>query len=110
MDDGLKEGVRHEAPICIGRDHPALPGHFPGRPVVPGVVVLDQLIQAAESRLGRPLRIVGLIQAKFLSPLLPEQQARCALEVHGARLRFRVEHAGQPIAQGAFALAAEGPG
>lgn len=103
----MDEVVRHEGPIYIGSDHPALPGHFPGRPVVPGVVVLDQLVQEAESRLGRSLRIVGLVQAKFLSPLLPEQRAYCALEMNDARLRFRVEHAGQPIAQGTFALAAE---
>ncbi len=100
--------VRHEAPICIGRDHPALPGHFPGMPVVPGVVVLEQLVQAAESRLGRPLRIAGLAQVKFLAPLLPEQRAQCSLEIERARLRFRVERGGQLIAQGAFALTVEG--
>lgn len=107
---GLEGIVRHEAPICIGSEHPALPGHFPGLPVVPGVVVLDRLVQAAESYLGRPLHIVGLPQAKFLAPLLPQQRARCSLEIDGARLRFRVERDGQPVAQGAFALAAEGAG
>ncbi|MBS1142561.1 MAG: hypothetical protein H6R13_4014, partial [Proteobacteria bacterium] len=25
-------------------DHPALTGHFPGRPIMPGVVLLDQAI------------------------------------------------------------------
>ncbi len=102
--------VRHEAPICIGSDHPALPGHFPGLAVVPGVVVLDRLVQAAESHLGQPLQVVGLAQAKFLAPLLPEQRASCSLEIDGTRLRFRVERDGQPVAQGAFALAAEGAG
>jgi 3-hydroxyacyl-[acyl-carrier-protein] dehydratase len=104
----LQGVVHHEAPICIGSDHPALPGHFPGLPVVPGVVLLDRLVQAAESHLGRPLQIVGLAGAKFLAPLLPEQRALCSLEIDGARLRFRVERDGQPVAQGAFALAADG--
>ncbi len=106
----MEEVVRHEAPICVGRDHPALPGHFPGRPVVPGVVVLDQLVQAAESRLGRPLRIAGLAQVKFLAPLLPGETARCSLQIERARLRFRVERGGQLLVQGAFALAAESTG
>ena len=33
-------------------DHPRLPGHFPGQPIVPGVVVLDHVLAAIESRHG----------------------------------------------------------
>ncbi|HTX24793.1 MAG TPA: hypothetical protein VMD03_09060 [Steroidobacteraceae bacterium] len=95
---------RSEASICIPKDHPALPGHFPGMPIVPGVVVLDEVWRAAEERLGRPLRIAGLSHVKFLSPLLPGQPARCTFGIEGARLAFRVELAGQLIAGGAFAL------
>jgi 3-hydroxyacyl-[acyl-carrier-protein] dehydratase len=95
---------RCDASICIPKDHPALPGHFPGIPIVPGVVVLDQVLRAAEARLGRPLRIAGLSHVKFLSPLPPEQPARCTFEIEGARLAFRVELAGQLIAGGAFVL------
>jgi 3-hydroxyacyl-[acyl-carrier-protein] dehydratase len=93
--------------MCIGSDHPALAGHFPGMPVVPAVVVLERVVQAAESRLERPLRIAGLVQTKFLSPLLPGEPALCSLEIERARVRFRVERGGQLIAQGALALAAE---
>jgi 3-hydroxymyristoyl/3-hydroxydecanoyl-(acyl carrier protein) dehydratase len=32
---------RHEATFAVPASHPSLPGHFPGAPVVPGVVVLD---------------------------------------------------------------------
>ena len=38
--------------FVIESDHPALPGHFPGRPVVPGVVVLDRVLAAIESAHG----------------------------------------------------------
>jgi 3-hydroxyacyl-[acyl-carrier-protein] dehydratase len=95
----------HTAPICIAGSHPALPGHFPGMPVVPGVIVLDRLMQAAETRLGRPLDLAGIPQVKFLAPLLPGEEARGIFELDGTRLRFRVERDGQLIAQGAFALA-----
>lgn len=70
-------------PTCdefmIAHDHPSLPGHFPGRPIVPGVVVLDRVIAAIEAAHGGigPLR---LPQAKFLQPLLPGETARIDIE------------------------------
>ena len=30
----------------IGADHPSLPGHFPGAAIVPGVVILDEIVAA----------------------------------------------------------------
>jgi 3-hydroxyacyl-[acyl-carrier-protein] dehydratase len=30
--------------FTIAADHPALPGHFPGNPIVPGVVLLDEAL------------------------------------------------------------------
>jgi 3-hydroxyacyl-[acyl-carrier-protein] dehydratase len=98
---------RCEVWICIPKDHAALPGHFPGAPLVPGVVALDALVSAAERQLGRPLRIAGLPQLKFLAPLLPEQQARCAIQIEGTRLAFQIEHAGELIARGSLSLAEE---
>lgn len=80
--------------FVIAADHPCLPGHFPGLPVVPGVVLLDRVLEAIESaalEAGHgPLADVRLPQVKFLQPLLPQQQAR--VELHGAapRWRFRV--------------------
>jgi 3-hydroxyacyl-[acyl-carrier-protein] dehydratase len=96
--------------IRIPGDHPALPGHFPGAPLVPGVVLLDELLRAAERQLGRPLRIAGLPQVKFLAPLLPGQQARGALDIAGTRLTFHIEHAGQTIARGSVTLGEEAAG
>jgi 3-hydroxyacyl-[acyl-carrier-protein] dehydratase len=96
-----------EAWLCVPNDHPALPGHFPGAPVVPAVVLLDQLLSAAQLKLGRALRIAGLTHAKFLSPLFPDQPARCRVEIEGARLAFHVEHAGQVIARGVLLLAGD---
>ncbi len=97
--------MRHRASICVDGDHPSLPGHFPGRPIVPGVVILDLVVRAAERQLGRPLDIVGLPQVKFAASLGPGEIADCAFEVDEARLGFRVERDGRAIAIGAFALA-----
>ena len=34
-----------ERTLTVMKDHPALSGHFPGVPVVPGVLVLDEVIE-----------------------------------------------------------------
>jgi 3-hydroxymyristoyl/3-hydroxydecanoyl-(acyl carrier protein) dehydratase len=57
----------------IAASHPALPGHFPGHPVVPGVVLLDAVIVALPRHTGHATRVTGFPAVKFLAPLLPEQ-------------------------------------
>ena len=69
--------------------HPCLPGHFPGGPLVPGVVVLDHVLAAIEDAHGA-LGALRLPQVKFVGPLLPGQAARVELEGEAPRWRFRV--------------------
>lgn len=97
-------GEKHEATFVIAADHPSLPGHFPDTPVVPGVVVLDHVLQASERWQGESLHARGLKQVKFHSPLLPGQRAEVALEIEGDALTFRVTRGDQAVAQGTFAL------
>ena len=85
--------------FTIPADHPSLPGHFPGRPLVPGVVVLERVVEAIESTHGalRPLR---LPQVKFLQPLLPGETARIELDGEPPRWRFRVLRGTTLLARG----------
>jgi 3-hydroxymyristoyl/3-hydroxydecanoyl-(acyl carrier protein) dehydratase len=53
----------------IPPDHPALSGHFPGRPIVPGVVLIQESLAAIPDTAGR--RAVRLEEAKFLVPVPP---------------------------------------
>lgn len=100
--------AQYTASIRVPRDHPALAGHFPGNPIVPGVLVLEQLLEAAEGRLGHALRICGLAHVKFPAPLLPDEEARASFQIDRGRLEFEVEHAGRFIARGAFQLSEGG--
>lgn len=84
--------------IRIDAQHPALPGHFPGNPVVPGVVLLDRVAAAIENRLGRS--VVGLPQVKFVRPLLPEQAAELALQPEADAVRFTLARDGATLATG----------
>lgn len=95
---------QYQATFVIPADHPSLPGHFPGTPVVPGVVVLDHVLQASEQWQGRRLSARGLKQVKFHSPLLPGQRADVSLEIDATALTFRVTRDDQPVAQGTFTL------
>lgn len=63
-------------PLTIAATHPAFAGHFPSRPVVPGVVLLDESLRAIASHFGidrdklsSTLCRIGV--AKFLSPVGP---------------------------------------
>lgn len=94
----------HRSCVRIPAAHPALPGHFPGRPVVPGVVLLQCVLDEAERWLGRALSVRGLPQAKFSAPLLPEQSADVELRLTGDDLRFSVTREAQVVAQGIFTI------
>jgi len=58
-----------EETVVIAADHPALAGHFPGRPVVPGAVLLDHGLALA--RRSGATRIAAIAAAKFAAPLAP---------------------------------------
>lgn len=84
--------------FSIPLEHPALPGHFPGQPIVPGVVLLDQailLVEAAES-----LHIRGIAAAKFLSPVKPDETLWLDYETSDAACRFEIRAADRKIANG----------
>jgi len=57
--------------LWVAASHPCLPGHFPGNPIVPGVVILDLVTESILAR-HPDSRISGFSQVKFLSPLAPE--------------------------------------
>ena len=68
--------------------HPCLAGHFPGRPLAPGVTMLDAAFQAiAAAGHGRVAR---LRHAKFLAPVLPDRPVEILLSTPApGRVGFR---------------------
>ncbi|GAB6195418.1 hypothetical protein [Lysobacter xanthus] len=85
--------------FLIDASHPSLPGHFPGNPIVPGVVLLDRVVEAIERRHG-PLAALRMPQVKFLQPLRPDEPARIELDGETPRWRFRVLRGDVLIASG----------
>jgi len=79
---------RLEFDCGVRADHPCLPGHFPGRPIVPGVLLLDQVLAALQRATRR--RIARLQRVKFTAALRPDELAVARCEVDGEQVSFRV--------------------
>jgi len=83
LPDSIKQqtfGMMFEVRRVIRADHPSLPGHFPGAPLVPGVIVLDEVLEALIAW-HENSRLTGIRTVKFLTPLKPEQPFTISLSV-----------------------------
>ena len=93
------------ARFSIPANHPSLPGHFPGRPVVPGVVLLDLILDAA-AQACPGWRVAGLPTVKFLRPVLPGQEVVIRLQPAAERMGVSCTVDGQEVLRGTLALVA----
>ncbi len=64
--------MNYETHRKIPSNHPSLAGHFPDNPIVPGVVILDEVIQVLQEW-RNDYQVTGIPISKFLKPLQPEQ-------------------------------------
>lgn len=95
-----------DAVISVPAGHPAFPGHFPGRPVVPGVVLLDLAAEAARRAFGLgPLRRIA--RAKFVAPVGPDQAVALRLSRRGGGGSGGASSPAVAIASDAFSCEAE---
>jgi len=86
-------------------DHPAFAGHFPGSPILPGVVLLDWALQAICDGTGVVMQNCTINSVKFLSPA----QAGDALTIAHSRqdngaIRFDISTAAHKIASGSVLI------
>jgi 3-hydroxyacyl-[acyl-carrier-protein] dehydratase len=97
--------------LTIGVEHPALAGHFPGTPIVPGVLLLDETLRAVEQDAAGVATRWRISTAKFLSPVRPGEELTLEHEplVDGS-LRFTVSRDGRLVAHGVLIPAQTGAG
>jgi 3-hydroxymyristoyl/3-hydroxydecanoyl-(acyl carrier protein) dehydratase len=94
------------ADIRIPPDHPAFAGHFPGTPIVPGVLLLDEALDVIARELGLTLERCTLAAVKFRSVVRPGQPVTLSFAFAApGNVRFELESAGQPVASGTLSVA-----
>jgi beta-hydroxyacyl-ACP dehydratase FabZ len=73
----------------VTMNEPFFQGHFPGNPVMPGVLILEAMGQVAavlflheeEDMEGRFVYFAGADKVRFRRPVVPGDQLRCEIEV-----------------------------
>ncbi len=82
-------GLRVVAEKLVTIGEPYLQGHFEGRPLVPGVLLLEMLAQAggfleADSLHDAAIFLAGVQDARFKAPALPGDRLRLEVAAVGA--------------------------
>jgi 3-hydroxyacyl-[acyl-carrier-protein] dehydratase len=81
--------------LHIPVEHPAFEGHFPGAPLLPGVVLLDEILRAV------PSDHWTIASAKFLQPVRPGETLRLECEsLASGAVRFMIRSGGRAVASG----------
>jgi 3-hydroxymyristoyl/3-hydroxydecanoyl-(acyl carrier protein) dehydratase len=92
--------------LAVATDHPAYAGHFPGDPILPGVVLLDAALWALAAESGRPAAAARIKSAKFHSPVRPgEILSLHFTEPTAGDVRFEIRCDARSVASGSVAFA-----
>ncbi len=74
----LEEGQRAVGKKCVSYNEPYFAGHFPGNPVMPGVLIIEALAQVGavamlsmEEYKGKTAYFVGIDKARFKKMVVP---------------------------------------
>lgn len=88
-------------------DHPAALGHFPGNPVIPGAVLLDESLRAIESGLDLRLSPCRVKSVKFIAPVRPGDRVVIEFSRSAAgAIHFTCMRGDQPVIKGEVACEA----
>jgi 3-hydroxymyristoyl/3-hydroxydecanoyl-(acyl carrier protein) dehydratase len=81
-----RRGDAHvELDLRVPADLVVFPGHFPGFPVVPGVLQLDWVLRAARERLGFAAPPARIEMLKFKALLRPDQRFTLRIDADADR-------------------------
>ena len=94
-----------ETSFSVPPDHPAFAGHFPGNPIVPGVLLLDAAVHAVQQALapetaGAAAQACRISAAKFLSPVGPGETLTMSCSPGAGGIHFEIRSGARKVATG----------
>jgi 3-hydroxyacyl-[acyl-carrier-protein] dehydratase len=110
----IEEGKRIVAEKCVTANEPFFQGHFPGRPIMPGVLIVEALAQTGGVLLfkskpelkGRLMYFAGIEACRFRRPVVPGDRLTLEVTFTGVRQRL-IKMAGRALVDGEVAAEAE---
>ena len=103
-----------ETALVIAADHPAFAGHFPGTPILPGVLLLDAAVHALLVEVGIPCGagksdsaapVCKISAAKFLSPVAPGETLTISYHTSASgSTHFEISGINRKVAEGTLML------
>lgn len=92
---------QHRSELHIAADHPAYAGHFPGFPLLPGAVLLDEALRSIARAHGIDLTQWRVASAKFLQIVRPGTALTLQHSAPGApTIRFAILSGTATVASG----------
>jgi 3-hydroxyacyl-[acyl-carrier-protein] dehydratase len=73
--EALEPGIRCVAWLTVDAENPIFAGHFPARPILPGVLLIEAVAQTAAVMMGSAL-LAAVNRFKFFKPVLPGTELR----------------------------------
>ena len=84
----------HSAALRFASDHPTAAGHFPANPIIPGALLLDEVVAAIAQEAG--IASIVVRAAKFLQPVRPGETVALRWEARAdGAVRFECQRAGE---------------
>lgn len=84
----LTPGVRAVAKKCVSYNEPYFAGHFPGEPVMPGVMIIEAMAQTGAAAIlsrpenkGKTAYFAGINNAKFKRKVVPGDVLTLEIEI-----------------------------
>ena len=98
IEDFVEEDGAVKATIKIYKEHDIFKGHFPGNPVMPGVLIVEAFGQAAAALTAHGIDkatyenklvfLMGIEKARFRNPVIPD--CNLELDIEATRSHGRV--------------------
>lgn len=90
-----------ETEVVFGSKESFFEGHFPGRPVTPGVMLIDRAVSAARNMMERNIVPKSIRKVKFSNPVLPDETVKLKMDRRGeGEVAYLFSKDGAPCASG----------